>query len=84
MSVSDDYKRGWYDGYNAKNKPQTPPWEQPYMPALPTDLPGFPGPGVTGVTCSKCGMVWKISMAYSCPHINCPVQPKATQGTVNE
>lgn len=70
MSESDDYKRGWYDGYNAKNKPQTPPWEQPYMPALPTDLPQ--------VKCSKCGMVWKGAMAYSCPHINCPVQPKAT------
>lgn len=70
MSVneSDDYKRGWYDGYNAKNKPQT----------YPTDLPGLSGPTVTSVTCSKCGMVWSGVMGYYCPQTNCPIQPKAT------
>lgn len=66
MSESDDYKRGWYDGYNAKNKLQT----------YPTDLPGFPGP--PQVTCSKCGMVWSGVMGYYCPQANCPIQPKAT------
>ena len=31
-----------------------------------------------GVKCGKCGMVWKGVMSYSCPHTNCPIQPKST------
>lgn len=70
MSESDDYKRGWYDGYNAKNKSQT----------YPTDLPGFggytrhvPSPTTSGVTCSKCS---KVYLPYSCcPQAECPMQP---------
>lgn len=27
------------------------------------------------VVCSKCGVIWKGAMGYSCPHMDCPVQP---------
>ena len=73
MNESDDYKRGWYDGYNAKNKPQTPPWER-----KPDSLPWEIPMGPPQVTCSKCGMVFTGAMGYYCPQTNCPIQPKAT------
>lgn len=63
MNESDDYKRGWYDGYNAKNQ----------LKVYPTALPGFPSPTAAGRTCSKC---YKVYLPYSCcPQAECPIQP---------
>lgn len=44
---------------------------QPYMPSPP---PGWE----PTIKCPKCGMGWKGAMGYSCPHNDCPVQPKVT------
>ena len=33
-------------------------------------------------TCRKCGMEWNGPMGYVCPSQDCPVQFKATYGTV--
>ena len=33
-------------------------------------------PNPTVVTCSKCGVEWKETMMYSCPHSDCPIQPQ--------
>jgi hypothetical protein len=63
MSQSDDYQRGYFDGYlAAKNAPL-----QPYAPTP---------SGQAKVTCPKCNMVWEGVMGYVCPSFDCPIQPK--------
>ena len=68
MSESDDYKRGWFDGYQAakQNVAQNP------MPYMPQPI------GEPQIKCSKCGMLWKGVMGYCCPNFDCPVQPKVS------
>ncbi len=64
---SDEYKRGWYDGFQASLK-QNPP-----------DISKLPiGPGLVEqrVVCQKCNMVWEGVMGYVCHRIDCPIQPK--------
>jgi len=39
-------------------------------------LPEFPVDDQS-LTCSKCGIVWKGAMMYSCSHSECPVQSRA-------
>jgi uncharacterized protein YeaC (DUF1315 family) len=64
---SDDYKRGWFDGYNAGKN------------ANPPDIGRWPhGPGLVEqeYKCTKCGMMWRGIMGYHCPRMDCPIQPK--------
>lgn len=70
MSESDDYKRGWFDGFNAA-KQHNPlfPQPMPYMPS-PTQKPN--------IKCDKCGMIWEGAMGYVCPRHDCAVQPKVS------
>ena len=70
MNESDDYKRGWYDGYNAAK--QHNPLNPPLMPMDPNPI------REPIINCPKCGVVWKGVMGYSCPLTDCPVQPKIT------
>ena len=68
MGESDDYKRGWYDGYRAA-KQTINPSPQPFMPT-PINKPN--------IRCDKCGMVWEGAMGYVCPRQDCTIQPKIT------
>lgn len=71
INESDDYKRGWYDGYKAAK--QATGWNpQPFMP-MPVTEPQ--------IKCDKCGMVWKGVMGYVCPRQDCIVQPKTVAAT---
>lgn len=65
MNESDDYKRGWYDGYNAAKQANP----QPFMPSPP---PGHK----PKIYCHQCGMTWEGMMGYVCPRQNCLIQPK--------
>ena len=67
---SDDYKRGWNDGFTAAKKSM---YVQP-MPVYPVSAPV----GQALNTCFKCGMAWSGAMGYYCPKTDCPIQPKAT------
>lgn len=70
MNESDDYKRGWYDGYKAAGQ---------YNPLFPQPLPYTPTPiNKPSIRCDKCGMVWEGAMGYVCPRQDCTIQPKIT------
>ena len=63
MIESDDYKRGWYDGYQAAKKEQ-PPINYPVIP-----MPSF------STACRVCGIDFGAGpMGYVCNHINCPTR----------
>lgn len=68
MNQSDDYKRGWFDGYQAAK-------QQPPNPSLPPPM-AMPSTG-----CYLCGLEFKGAMGYVCPNQRCPVQPKITAAT---
>lgn len=63
---SDDYKKGWFDGYQAGRNSLS------FQPVTP--LPVVPG--VFNKICGKCGINWERPMGYVCPHSGCPIQPK--------
>lgn len=69
---SDDYKRGWYDGYKAAKYPY------PQHPITPTPT------GQVQLACSKCGMLLNGVMGFVCPNQDCPVQPKITSSLSNQ
>lgn len=60
-------------------KPIVAPAPKPNIP-WPTTTPTDPGPGYFPpvTVCKVCGLEWKGVMGYSCPNMNCPVQPKIT------
>jgi hypothetical protein len=78
--ISDDYKKGWYDGYHAKN-------EIKFYPANTTstlnrDVYNIPATTITGNTvqkkCSVCGMEFTNpdgslkTLGYVCGNDKCP------------
>lgn len=65
---SDDYKRGWHDGYKAA-KPQTPVWP---------DYPNRDSITRGAITCAKCGMKFEGVVSYYCTKMDCPTFLKAT------
>ena len=69
MNNSDEYKRGWYDGYQAA-KQSNPFNPQPFMPSPVDYKPKF--------HCHKCNMTWEGFAGYVCPRQDCAVQPKIT------
>lgn len=65
MSIeSDDYKRGWYDGYQAAQKDQTKIY--PPIPLPPINTPVM--------RCNVCGMEFKNAMGYVCNNPSCPTK----------
>ena len=73
MSESSDYKRGWYDGYQAGRN--SLPQSQPFMP-MPIGTPK--------IACTKCGIDFTGSMGYVCPRQDCVIQPKITASANKE
>jgi hypothetical protein len=82
MSESDDYKRGWYDGYEAAQKAQDYPKIYPTQPArtediqwpdrLPSTSP-IP-PTMIYDRCQFCGLKSNDVTGYVCYHPNCPTK----------
>jgi len=69
MIESDEYKRGWYDGYQAAKREQ-PPINYPAIP-----MPSFPMPSYIPTNrCNTCGIEFKGAMGYVCNHPNCPTR----------
>ena len=67
---SDDYYRGFYDGYQAAKKEPT---------RIPPDIGRMPvGPGLVEPQnkCPKCNLNWQGMMGYFCTYSDCPIQPK--------
>ena len=64
MIESDEYKRGWYDGYQAAKREQ-----QINLPPLPYTPPISNNP-----RCMVCGMEFKNAMGYVCYNPNCPTK----------
>jgi hypothetical protein len=82
MIESDDYKRGWYDGYQAAQKDSTRIYPTQPLPArtedimwpdrLPTTQP-FP-PTMTTNRCDTCFIEMKGAWGYVCHHPKCPTR----------
>lgn len=81
--MTKDYREGYQDGFkdgfkagqdsgNVSRSINIPSIN------IPTVFPSKDTTSVPTTQCYKCGMVWKGAMAYSCPHMNCPIQPKVT------
>ena len=63
MKESDDYKRGWYDGYQAGQKDSFRP---------PVTYPAIPVPVMNSI-CGTCGIDFgNKTWGYVCNHPNCP------------
>jgi hypothetical protein len=63
---SEDYKRGWYDGYHVGK-------------LLPRSPSVAPSPVYSPVSkCSKCGMEVKGTMGYVCNDLQCPTFKRLT------
>lgn len=63
MIETDDYKRGWYDGYQAAKKEQQ------------INYPAIPLPNVNSIPnrCSVCGIEWGSgAWGYVCTYPKCP------------
>lgn len=50
------------------------PFVAPFVAPFPAQFP----PKQSTTKCPKCGVDWSDMMGYSCPDIECPVQPKVT------
>jgi hypothetical protein len=62
MSESDDYKRGWQDGFQAAQRPYpAPPPNTTGAPTMPPSL-----------KCNKCGILFQGAVGYYCPQTECP------------
>lgn len=70
MIESDDYKRGWYDGYQAAKREQSV--NIPTTPFIP--------PLQSSNACKTCGMIFNGAMGYVCYHPNCPSKVTVTCG----
>lgn len=69
MNESDDYKRGWYDGYQAAQR-QNPTITQPPI-TMPITVPN--------TRCIHCGIEFGTGpWGYVCHHPNCPTRITAT------
>lgn len=63
MIESDDYKRGWYDGYQAAKKEQST-----------VNIPTIAAPSLS-TACKICGIDFGSGpMGYVCNHPKCPVK----------
>ena len=62
--VSDEYKKGWYDGYQAAKM------GQPMInyPAIP--MPSHTQPSI----CNTCGMTFMGAMGWVCSNPSCPTK----------
>jgi len=67
---SDDYKKGWYDGYQAAEKKTIP---IPMIPLNPYKSlgPTAPSPIYT-YRCSRCNIDFNINSLYCCTRSDCP------------
>jgi hypothetical protein len=72
-AVSDEYKRGWYDGYQEalKQKPPT------------TVIPTIPFPYKTAFAqhCTVCGINFEHANQYVCSNFSCPNKLTVTCST---
>jgi len=92
MTESDDYKRGFYDGYQAAKKAQDYPKIYPTQPLpaktedimwpdrLPTTSPFPPTMPVVYQACGVCGIGGDINkaMGYVCNNPQCPTRVTCT------
>ena len=75
---SQDYYRGFYDGFQAAKKENK---------RIPPDIGRMPvGPGLVEpqIKCTQCGMMWQGVMGYVCPRMDCPIQPKVIAASNQE
>lgn len=64
------YRDGHRDGFNTAKRPHAvPPPNLTGAPVLPPTL-----------KCSKCNITFQGAVGYYCPHLDCPIFPKATCG----
>jgi hypothetical protein len=63
-AVTDEYKRGWYDGYQEGLKLKPPTTVIPTTP--------FPYRNAAGQSCIVCGIPFQIAMDYVCSNFSCP------------
>jgi hypothetical protein len=68
MNESEDYNRGYRDGFNAAKRPHAvPPPNLTGAPVLPPTL-----------KCCKCNIEFQGAVGYYCPHTDCPTFIKTT------
>lgn len=65
---SPDYIEGFFDGLK-QNIKRSNPWRDTQP------IPSSPLGGPVTI-CPKCGVKWEGAMLYSCPNMECPIQPK--------
>ena len=63
QEITDDYKRGWYDGFQAGQ----------LVPGSPIDIKP---PYKHSIGCSRCGINFDGTMGYVCPNLGCPLFPR--------
>ena len=66
MNESDDYKKGWYDGYQAGKAVKQPP---PFV----SNTPIGPGTMEQKLVCNKCGLIANGIMPLPCPRSDCTI-----------
>lgn len=80
---SDDYKAGWYDGYQEAMKAQDYPKIYPTITSpiktedimWPDRLPSTsPFPPTMTTSCNTCGIKMNGAWGYVCNHPNCPTK----------
>lgn len=61
--ASDDYKKGWYDGFQAGQLISTTPSNI---------IPLYK----QSIGCSRCGVNFDGTIGYVCPNLGCPLFPQ--------
>jgi hypothetical protein len=64
MNESNEYKRGWFDGYQEALKQKPPTTVVPTIP--------FPYRNAAGQSCIVCGIPFQNAMNYVCSNFSCP------------
>jgi hypothetical protein len=73
MNDSNEYKRGWYDGYQEALKQKPPTTVVPTIP--------FPYRNAAGMCCTVCGIKFEHANQYVCSNFSCPNKLTVTCST---
>lgn len=83
-SKTQDYYRGYYDGFQDAKRS----YENVKVNPNPPDIGRWPvGPGIIEapeIKCQQCGMMWRGVMGYVCPRMDCHIQPKTIAASSNK
>ena len=72
-AVTDEYKRGWFDGYQEAMKQKPPTTVVPTIP--------FPYRNAFAQHCTVCGINFENANQYVCSNFNCPNKLSVTCST---